>query len=82
MSVEQQLEAMYNTGDPTLQDIAIRANSLKTALANGDISPSEFKEMFDDFSHEVNIRLEAHNLDIKEAVNTALTALVAIASNM
>lgn len=82
MSVEQQLEALFNTGDPSLQDLAIRANGLKNALASGEVSKEEFAELFEDFSHEMNIRLEAHSLEIKEAVNTALTALVAIASNV
>jgi hypothetical protein len=82
MTIEQQLEALFNTGDPTLKDIAVRANSLKTALTNGDISQSEFNEMFEDFSHEVNVRTEAHNLEIKEAINTAMNALVTIASNV
>lgn len=82
MSVEQQLEALFNTGDPSLQDLAVRANELKNALANGQISKGEFMEMLQDLAHEKNINESAHDLEVKEAVNTALNALVAIASNM
>jgi hypothetical protein len=82
MSVEQQLEALFNTGDPSLQDLANRANELKNALANGQISKSEFMEMLQDLAHEKNINESAHDLEVKIAVNTALNALVAIASNM
>ena len=82
MSVEQQLEALFNTGDPSLQDLATRANDLKNALASGQISKSEFMEMLQDLAHEKNINESAHDLEVKEAVNMALNALVAIASNM
>ena len=82
MSVEQQLEALFNTGNPDLQDLATRANDLKNALATGQISKSEFMEMLQDLAHEKNINESAHDLEVKEAVNTALNALVAIASNM
>ena len=82
MSVEQQLEALFNTGNPDLQDLATRANDLKNALASGQISKSEFMEMLQDLAHEKNINESAHDLEVKEAVNVALNALVAIASNM
>ena len=82
MSVEQQLEALFNTGNPDLQDLATRANDLKNALASGQISKSEFMEMLQDLAHEKNINESAHDLEVKEAVNMALHALVAIASNM
>ena len=79
MSVEQQLEALFNTGNPDLQDLATRANDLKNALASGQISKSEFMEMLQDLAHEKNINESAHDLEVKEAVNTALNALVAVA---
>jgi hypothetical protein len=79
MSVEQQLEALFNTGNPDLQDLATRANDLKNALANGQISKSEFMEMLQDLAHEKNINESAHDLEVKEAVNMALNALVAVA---
>ena len=79
MSIEQQLEALFNTGNPDLQDLATRANDLKNALASGQISKSEFMEMLQDLAHEKNINESAHDLEVKEAVNTALNALVAVA---
>jgi hypothetical protein len=79
MSVEKQLEALFNTGNPDLQDLATRANDLKNALANGQISKGEFMEMLQDLAHEKNINESAHDLEVKEAVNMALNALVAVA---
>ena len=79
MIIEQQLEALFNTGNPDLQDLATRANDLKNALASGQISKSEFMEMLQDLAHEKNINESAHDLEVKEAVNTALNALVAVA---
>jgi len=79
MSVEQQLEALFNTGNPDLQDLATRANDLKNALATGQISKGEFMEMLQDLAHEKNINESAHDLEVKEAVNMALNALVAVA---
>jgi hypothetical protein len=80
MSVEQQLEALFNTGDPSLQDLATRANDLKKALESGQISKGEFIEMLQDLAHEKNINESAHDLQVKIAVNTALEALVNVAS--
>ena len=80
MSVEQQLEALFNTGDPSLQDLAIRANDLKKALESGQINKSEFMEMLQDLAHEKNINESAHDLQVKIAVNAALEALVNVAS--
>jgi len=80
MSVEQQLEALFNTGDPSLQDLATRANDLKNSLTNGQISKGEFMEMLKDLAHEKNINESAHDLQVKIAVNTALEALVNVAS--
>jgi hypothetical protein len=80
MSVEQQLEALSNTGDPSLQDLATRANALATALTSGQISKGEFIEMLEDLAHEKNINESAHDLQVKIAVNTAMTALVNLAS--
>ena len=80
MSVEQQLEALFNTGDPRLQDLATRANDLKKALESGQISKGEFMEMLQDLAHEKNINESAHDLQVKIAVNAALEALVNVAS--
>ena len=80
MSVEQQLEALFNTGDPSLQDLATRANDLKKALESRQISKGEFMEMLQDLAHEKNINESAHDLQVKIAVNAALEALVNVAS--
>ena len=80
MSVEQQLEALFNTGDPSLQDLAVRANELKKSLEARQISKGEFMEMLQDLAHEKNINESAHDLQVKIAVNAALEALVNVAS--
>ena len=78
--VNQQLEAIYNTGDPALQDLANRALSLKQALEQGQISSSEFKEMVNDLYHEKNINEAVQDLELKEHINTAMNALITLAS--
>jgi hypothetical protein len=80
MSVEQQLEALFNTGDPSLQDLATRANDLKNALTSGQISRGEFIEMLEDLVHEKNINESVQDLQVKISVNTAINALVNLAS--
>ena len=80
MTIEQQLEAIFNTGDPNMQDFANRALALKQALEQGQISAGECKEMITDLYHEKNINESAHDLQVKTAVNTAITALVNLAS--
>ena len=79
MSVEQQLEALFNTGDPALQELATRANDLKNALLSQQLSKDEYVEMLHDLYREKNINESAHDLAVKEAVNTAMNALVALA---
>lgn len=79
MSVEQQLEALFNTGNPDLQDLATRANDLKNAFLSQQLSKSEYFEMLQDLAREKNINESAHDLEVKQAVNTALNALVAVA---
>ena len=79
MTVEEQLQALFNTNNPDLQDLAVRANDLKNAFTTGQISQSEFYEMVKDLATEKNINESAHDLEVKAAVNTALNALVAVA---
>lgn len=79
MTLEEQLTALYNSGDPMLQDLAVRANDLKNMFLTQQINKSEYYEMLQDLATEKNINETAHDLEVKEAVNTALNALVAVA---
>lgn len=79
MSVEQQLESLFNSGNPDLQDLAVRANELKNAFLGQQISKSEYFEMLQDLAREKNINESAHDLEVKAQVNAALNALVAVA---
>jgi len=78
--VHNALEAIYNTGDPAMQDLANRALQLKTALEQKQISPSEFKEMVTDLYHEKNINESVQDLELKEHINTTMNALINLAS--
>jgi dsDNA-specific endonuclease/ATPase MutS2 len=82
MSVEinQALETIFNTGDPSMQDLANRALALKQALEQGQISPGEYKEMVTDLYHEKNINESVQDLALKEHINTAMNALINLAS--
>ena len=79
MSAEQQLEALFNSGDPDLQDLAVRANNLKNMFLSQQISQSEYFELLQDLATEKNINESARSMEIKIQVNAALNALVAIA---
>jgi dsDNA-specific endonuclease/ATPase MutS2 len=78
--VHNALEAIYNSGDPSMQDLANRALQLKTALEQKQISPSEFTEMVNDLYHEKNINEAVQDLQLKEYINTTMNALIALAA--
>ena len=78
--INQALEAIFNTGDPSMQDLANRALALKQALEQGEISPSEYKEMITDLYHEKNINESVQDLQLKEHINSAMNALINLAS--
>jgi hypothetical protein len=80
MTIEQQLEAIFNTGDPSMQDLANRALALKQALEQKQISAGEYTEMINDLYHEKNINESVQDLQLKEHINTAMNALVNLAS--
>jgi hypothetical protein len=80
MTIEQQLEAIFNTGDPNMQDLANRAMALKQALEQKQISAGEYTEMINDLYHEKNINESVQDLHLKENINTAMNALVNLAS--
>jgi hypothetical protein len=78
--INQSLEAIFNTGDPGMQDLANRALSLKQALEQGQISAGEYKEMINDLYHEKNINESVQDLRLKEHINTTINALISLAS--
>jgi hypothetical protein len=80
MNIDEALQQIANTGDPSLQDLAQRAYDLKTALANGQISKSEYQEMIMDLVHEKNINESISDLEMKEYINSTVTALITLAS--
>jgi len=80
MTIEQQLEAIFNTGDPNMQDLANRALALKQALEQNQISAGEYTEMINDLYHEKNINESVQDLQLKEHINTAMNALINLAS--
>lgn len=78
--INQALEAIFNTGDPQMQDLANRAMQLKTALEHRQISADEYKELLTDLYHEKNINEAVQDLQLKEHINTTLNALINLAS--
>lgn len=78
--INQQLEAIYNTGDPAMQDLANRALSYKQALEQQQVSADEYQAMITDLYHEKNINESVQDLQLKEHINTTMNALIALAS--
>ena len=79
MTLDEQLQELYFSGDAELQDLATRAGALKSAFLEQQISQAEYTEMINDLAHEKNINESAHSLEVKETVNATLNALVAVA---
>jgi hypothetical protein len=63
-----------------MQDLANRAMALKQALEQQQISAGEYTEMINDLYHEKNINESVQDLQLKENINTAMNALVNLAS--
>ena len=79
MTLDEQLQELYFSGNPDLQDLATKAGALKQAFLNQQLSQSEYTEMINDLAREKNINESAHELEVKETVNATLNALVAVA---
>jgi hypothetical protein len=79
MTLDEQLQELYFSGDAGLQDLATRAGALKNAFLSQQLSQSEYSEMINDLAREKNINESAHSLEVKETVNATLNALVAVA---
>jgi hypothetical protein len=80
MKLTQALEAIHNSGDPNLQDLANRALQMKQALEQKQISPDEYKSLITDLYHEKNINDSVQDLQMKEYINSTMTALLNLAS--
>ena len=78
--INQALESIFNTGDPSMQDLANRALALKQALEQGQLSAGEYKEMITDLYHEKNINESVQDLALKEHINVVMNALINLAS--
>jgi hypothetical protein len=80
MTIEEQLQQLADLGDPHLTDLVVRANDMKNALMQNEITKGEYLDMLNDLIHEKNIHETVSDLELKEHINTALNALVNVAS--
>jgi hypothetical protein len=80
MTIEEQLQQLADLGDPHLTDLAVRANDLKNALLQNEITKNEYLDMLKDLIHEKNIHETVEDLELKENIHIALNALFNITS--
>jgi polyhydroxyalkanoate synthesis regulator phasin len=80
MNLDEQLQAMANSGHPTIVEIANRARELKAALEQGQCSPEEYKSMLTDLVHEANIENAISDLQTRQTTYQVLNGLLALAS--
>jgi hypothetical protein len=80
MNLDEQLQAMANSGHPTIVEIANRAGALKAALEQGQCSPDEYKSMLTDLVHEANIESAIEDLQTRQTTYQILNGLLALAS--
>jgi len=80
MNLDEQLQLMANSGDPTLIELANRAGGLKIALEQGQCTPEEYKSMLTDLVHEANIDSAISDLQTRQTTYQVLNGLLALAS--
>jgi len=80
MNLDEQLQAMANSGHPTIVEIANRAGVLKEALQQGQCGPDEYKSLLTDLVHEANIEVAIEDLHTRELTYQVLNGLLALAS--
>jgi hypothetical protein len=79
MSVETDLHAMKDSGDPFLIDLAVKAEQIKDMFDQGQLTNSEYTDLLADLVHSKNINDAVQDLALKEKINGVLNALVALA---
>jgi RNA polymerase-interacting CarD/CdnL/TRCF family regulator len=74
------LHILNNPDDENTKMVATATNAYGEELRAGNISQSEYAELLRDLQRQITITENMSQFETKQRLNTAITALVAIAS--
>jgi len=74
------LHILNNSDDENTRIVATATNAYGEELRAGNISQSEYAELLRDLQRQITITENMNQFETKQRLNTAITALVAIAS--
>jgi RNA polymerase-interacting CarD/CdnL/TRCF family regulator len=74
------LHILNNSDDENTRMVATATNAYTEELRAGNISQAEYAELLRDLQRQITITENMSQFETKQRLNTAITALVAIAS--
>jgi RNA polymerase-interacting CarD/CdnL/TRCF family regulator len=74
------LHILNNSNDENTKMVATATNAYTEELKAGNISQSEYAELLRDLQRQITITENMSEFETKQRLNTAITALVTIAS--
>ena len=74
------LHILNNPDDENTKMVATATNAYSEELRAGNIRPGEYAELLLDLQRQITITENMSQFETKQRLNTAITALVAIAS--
>ena len=74
------LHILNNSDDENTRQVATATNAYTEELRAGNISQSEYAELLRDLQRQITITENMSQFETKQRLNTAITALVTIAS--
>jgi RNA polymerase-interacting CarD/CdnL/TRCF family regulator len=77
---DQILHILNNPDDENTRMVATATNAYGEELRAGNISQSEYAELLRDLQRQITITENMSQFETKQRLNTAITALVTIAS--
>jgi RNA polymerase-interacting CarD/CdnL/TRCF family regulator len=74
------LELLNSTADENTRQVATATNAYPEELKAGNINQSEYAELLKDLQRQITITENMGEFETKQRLNTAITALVTLAS--
>jgi len=74
------LHILNNSDDENTQMVATATNAYTEELKAGNINQSEYAELLRDLQRQITITENVSQFETKQRLNTAITALITIAS--
>jgi RNA polymerase-interacting CarD/CdnL/TRCF family regulator len=74
------LQLLNSTADENTRQVATATNAYTEELKAGNINQSEYAELLKDLQRQITITENMGEFETKQRLNTAITALVTLAS--